>query len=475
MVKPQYPQGEDVVRLSTLDQQAQRSYAYALLPLRLAPDSRVDAAVSSLKLGLSMALCEMPEMASTVVPLPGSSRNELELRIGPDSGVPLRVVDHDAMEQSPLKGLTFEELAEEKFPMDDLPRDALFVPHPTCEDPSPDGLPVLLLQLNLIEGGILIGLIWHHTACDARGVDLLLSAWARHTKTVTLRGTHDPDALEEPAEQVRERWRLEHGSRDITLDQFPDYIVDSAARSPLSPSSQHLLDRTDPVAVTARMSTWYFSDEALKAMRKALNGANTDEGAHITRSEAVSALLWKHVSQARQLPPQATSLFATRIDFRARFKSPFNDGFVGNINEPNARTRIPVREVCSASTPQSLATLALVIRDAITALDDKAVHDFIGLVDSLPAVTDLTWGYDTWPGPDLVVSDMSGMEALKQDWGTALGHLECMRSFSQEKGLAYVLPMDRDGGFEAQIQCDEEALERLKRDEVFTRYAQFLC
>ncbi|KAL6863369.1 hypothetical protein ACO1O0_003619 [Amphichorda felina] len=476
LVKLHAPQGEDVVRLSTLDQQAQRNYAHVLVALALAPGSRVDETVHHLKQGLSMALCELPDLAGLVAPRPGSIRKELELRLGPDSGVRFRVVDHTAAEQSPFKARRFEDLVENNFPIASLPREHLFVPHPTCEDATVEGLSVVLAQINFIEGGILMGLSWHHSACDARGFGMLTTAWARHTKALVARGKPDLDSIVEAGEQTRERWRLEHGSRDATIAQFPNYVVDPAERSPLNPAAPHLLDRPDPVAATAEMCTWHFSDEILRSLRKALNAASDEIDAHFTRSEAASALVWKHLSLARRLDaanPDGTSLFSTRIDFRARMKPPFSDSFVGNLVEPNACVRMALAELCTPSTPLSVANLALAVRGAVTALDDKAVHDFIGLVDSLPTVTDLTWRYDTYPGPDLAISDMSGLELLKEDWGTTLGYPVCMRSCSQEKGLAYFLPMDRDGGFDVQVQCEKVAMERLKRDDIFARYAMF--
>jgi len=255
-------------------------------------------------------------------------------------------------------------------------------------------------------------------------------------------------------------------------------VIDPSMRSPLSSPSPHLLDRPDPAAATATISTWYFNAEALHSLRNALSQIELENGAQFTQSEAVSALIWKHLSLARLLhhtAPESTSLFSTRIDFRARVKPPFHDEFLGNINEPNARARISLREVCAPSTPQSLAVLACVVRDAIATLSEKDMRSFIGIVETLPAVTDLAWDYNTFPGPDLAVTDLSGLDAFQQDWGAPLGHPICIRSGSREKGLVYVLPRDLDGGFEVQLQCEKEAIERLKADEVFAQYARFQC
>jgi hypothetical protein len=486
LVKLDVPVSEETIRLSTLDQQAQRNYANLLLLFELGETRRVSDVVEHLKRGLGVALSEIPDFASTVVALLGSCKKELELRLGPDSGVPLRVVNHRDISTLPdfqdhqRTYCNYAELAADSFPTTALPPDLLFFPRPSCEETGKQGIPALLVQINLVEGGIILAISWHHSVSDARAVNRLAGSWAHHTKASITGGDPGPPAV--PSEQTRERWRLEYGTRKSNINLFPDYTIDPAARSPLSQTSGHLLDRQDWVDVLPTATTWYFSATSLKSLRSTLaeSGLEEDESAaQFTQSEAVSALIWKHLSRARQLDqgatPGATSLFTTRVDYRGRANPPLDDDFVGNINEPNARSRVLLDEVCSEPTPRSLAVLAREIRTAIAALDEKAMRDFIGLVNLLPAVTDLTWSYNTYPGPDLGVTDLSGLDTQHFDWGGPIGLPACVRSGSREKGLAYILPQDRDGGIEVQLQCESEAAERLKADEAFTQYALFRC
>ncbi|PFH59851.1 hypothetical protein XA68_11771 [Ophiocordyceps unilateralis] len=480
LVKLDVPCGEEVIRLSTLDQQAQRNYLKFLLCFELEKTAKVERAIQHVKQGLAVALSEIPDFGSTVVPVPGSKRKELQLQLDPDSGVPLRVVHHAAAngtfegQQSPLAGCHYSDLAKDNFPLATIPSEFLFVPHPSCEDECPDGLAALLVQLNVINGGLILAICWHHSVADAQGMATFLRSWSGHTKTAAAQGFADSPVVS--AERDDERWRLSYGTRHATLTPLSDYSIDATMRAPLNPASPHLLDRLDPRAETATMSTWHFSKESLQSLRSKISEADVDE--QFTNSEAVSALVWKHLSQARQLQdsnPNGTSLFSTRMNYRGRVKQPFHDGFLGNINEPNARTRQNLEDVCAPSTSHSLARLAKLVRDAVVSLDEKSIKDFIGLVDKLPAVTDLTWSYDTFPGPDLAVTDTSGMDMRQQDWGRHIGYPTSVRLGSREKGVAYILPQDRDGGFEVQLQCESEAVERLKTDDVFNTYARFLC
>ncbi|KAL2105484.1 hypothetical protein VUR80DRAFT_8301 [Thermomyces stellatus] len=483
-VKLDVPLGEEVIQLSSLDQQAQRNYAKLLLLFELDQKSRAADTIQHLKNGLAVALCELPDFASTVAPLPGSERKELELRLGPESGVAFRAVSHEAPESgqgvpaSPLAGRSYGDLAAGNFPIMDIPRDVLFVPEEGPENAPSGGIPAARIQANFISGGLIIAFSWHHTVCDARGVTRFLGAWARHTKESRTQGAPQaPPAV--PAEQTLERWRLDYGDESADAEQLQDYAANPALRSPLTPGCAHLLDRSDPVAATAVFSTWYFSPASLKSLRGLLAESDVENSSAFTQSEAVSALIWKHLSIARSVqrdaPADATSLFSTRIDYRARAKPAFHEDFVGNINEPNARVRVPLEEVCAPPTPGSLAALAHAIRDAVQGVGEDDIRAFIGVVNGLRAVTDLYWNYNTYPGPDLAVSDMSGSDILRQDWGGPLGYPTCIRTPSRERGVAFVLPQDRDGGFEMQLQSEAEAVGKLKADEFFTRFAEFRC
>lgn len=474
VVKLSVPLSDEVIHLSTLDQQAQRHYVKALLFFKLDHTGSDDPIIQHLKWSLEVALSEIPDFAATVAPVPGSRRKELELRLNADSGVPWRVVDYTTNEGKQLWSYgSYDELAANYFPLSGVPAAELLA-HPACTSVPEDAraLAGLLVQLSLVDGGLVMAICWHHTVSDARSMNVFVNSWARHTKTLVLNGL--PDSPATLPEETRERWRLDYHLGCLTIDQLSDYIVNPDVRSSSFVSSPHLLDRLDPVTAPFEISTWYISASSLQALREALGGP----AMLFTPVEAVSALIWKHVSQARQLRDKSengTSLFTTRLDFRARLKPPLHGDFIGNVCEPNARARVPLVDVCSASTGSSLAALATAIRTATEAVDDAVVRHYIGLINTLSAVTDLTWNYDAFPGLDLGVTDLSGLDTLRTDWGPELGTPSCMRLAFRENGLVYFFPVDKNGGFEVQVQSEADALERLKADEKFTRFASFRC
>lgn len=169
LVPLQEPLSDEVIALSTLDQQAQRNYAKLLLAFEYnTTPSTVDDAIIALQRGLKVALCENPDFAAMVVPVAGSTRKELELHVGPDSGVPLRVVDYATEGQKAWPYGSYAKLAANHFPVADIPSQLLFVDHPTAETTPATGIPALTIQLNLLGEGLLMGICWHHTVGDAQ-------------------------------------------------------------------------------------------------------------------------------------------------------------------------------------------------------------------------------------------------------------------------------------------------------------------
>ena len=210
---------EDVIPLSSMDQHALRIYSQGVIVFKTEPNQDIYNIIQHLKNGLQGALSEIPDFAGRIVPKPGSTRQELDLILGPDSGAPFKTVDHssssctgDSLDwcHELLRGRTFADLEKENFPLTKLPEKVLLMPHATSEDDCPEGVPGLLVQANIIDGGLLLGFAWHHTVSDGRGADNFLGAWAKATNLSYNDGNTDlPD---NPTEQVGDRWRLSYGN-----------------------------------------------------------------------------------------------------------------------------------------------------------------------------------------------------------------------------------------------------------------------
>lgn len=480
------PLCEDTIPLSTLDQHAIRLYSKVLAGFETKETVDIGQAIEHLKEGLARALCEVPDFAANVKAVPGSKTNRLELDIGPESGVLFQAVDHrssadEGSESCPdlLRNQTYQDLEKANFPLTTIPSRFYCVPNAKPEDEHPDeGLPALLVRANIINGGLLLGITWHHTVADGRGIGNFSRVWARETN---LASNHVyADIPEPPTDGSRDRWRLNLKSDGATIADFPDYEADPFDRRP-DPTRPHLLDCKIPVPPNTKTSMWHFSSAAIRSLVSLVNSGGAAAGStnqQFTQSEAISALLWKHVSLARQLhvsqPPDASSLFSTRMDFRRRVNPPLAPEFIGNANQPVPRTRASIRDLCTPSTAESLAAVAQMIKKAVAENDEKKLRSLAGLVDTLPSVTDLVLMLDTNPGPDFAITDVSGLDAMDLDWGRDLGCISCIRALTRYRGFTSILPRDQRDGHPVVLLCDADAVTRLRADTMFTQFAEFL-
>ncbi|KAH6613529.1 transferase family-domain-containing protein [Chaetomium sp. MPI-SDFR-AT-0129] len=495
-VQPATPLSDEVISLSSLDQQAQRHYPKVLFFFRVDHASsklKRDALLHNLRRGLALSLNEAPDFAATVVPVPGTTRKELQLQLGPESAVPWKVVDYTTQDtQTDEEGEnanawkygSYDHLATNHFSITDIPPSLLVDPACLHVPDDAQSAPALTIQVNLLRGGLILAVCWHHTVSDARGLNVLINAWARHTSSSSSSSCASASPAE-PEEGARDRWRLNYGPRTATLANLPEYKIDASARSPLTAGSPHLHDRLDPVGKPFVVSTWSFTADALQTLRgvvadAAAETAETGVKQSFTSVEAVSALAWRHLTRARFPSPEeqsaaGTSLFSTRLDFRARLQPPLPATFIGNVCEPNALARLPLSTIITPG-PATLATLASAIRAGTEAVTDEVVRAHIGVINTLPgAVTDLTWGYDLFPGPDLGVTDLSALDTMRTDWGVGMGGMpERLRLATRENGLVYIFPGGGEGGLEVQMQCEVGAVERLRGDREWGEFAAFV-
>ncbi|KAK4461020.1 hypothetical protein QBC42DRAFT_331053 [Cladorrhinum samala] len=190
-----------------------------------------------------------------------------------------------------------------------------------------------------------------------------------------------------PSQAGQERWRLQIGRyeprNDNIVNILSDYVVQFAARTPPGYDSTHLVDRQEAIDTPFQVSTRYLERKSLQSLRlEAGRPSEASDGLSVPRS--------------------------------SHPRPPMSDNIIDNACEDNTRARIPLAEI---SFSKSLKTLASDIRAATQAVDAAAVHRFIGCVNTLGAVTNLTRKLNLFPGPDLGVTDISGLDILRADWG----------------------------------------------------------
>lgn len=173
-MKPQFPRSDTSIQLSSIDQFASRTYSSLLLPFAFRWTNNT---FTHFQTGLSAALNEFPDYAATVTGSSTSAKNELELKLGPDSGVYLALVS----QQNWTYG-SYAELQEKHFPLSGIPTHILLSREAAISKAPSNAIPAFLAQINVLDGGIILGISWHHSVSDARAVSMFAECWAQNTR-----------------------------------------------------------------------------------------------------------------------------------------------------------------------------------------------------------------------------------------------------------------------------------------------------
>lgn len=160
VLKP-YPESHgQVVKLSAIDQIAPRDYMSICLFFRLGEYVDKREIFRAFQEALLNILDDMPELACCVQKHTQNNREEVELIFDCNKGVEIHYKDYTSAEHCDLWNLgSFDQLEEEHFPLKKLPRNLVFGTSAKLTDGV--RLPALVIQLNFIPGGLIIGSCLH--------------------------------------------------------------------------------------------------------------------------------------------------------------------------------------------------------------------------------------------------------------------------------------------------------------------------
>lgn len=426
---------------------------------------------SRLKHGLAETLSELPLLGGCIVPEVGK-RGRVQIQIDEGCGIRFPLRDYtDTSSQSPWQ-LSYDELKVAHFPISALDAGKLspveFVP----TSPKP---PIMVVQANFINGGLLLTTSIHHSASDAIGFAKVLKVWAKHTKRgrpaggITSPTTPDWGAMD--------RSVLMKGHPEADVKDFPGFRVRDGSEvtalqrigaSPACPPKEH--------------SLFYFSPSHLAELKLAASSQNPTEP-WVSTNDALCAHLWRHISRARglgsagsgyhgSLPVQCT--FA--VQGRRRLLPPLPENFLGNAATLGPAT-LDIDTLTSPSSP--LYKVASRLRSEITRIDSAHIRGVVGMIDSVSDLGNLEIAVFDYPQRDLTMSSWSDLGLLQVDWGQGIGRPEYLRITEQLStgaiGAAAIFPRLLDGGLEVLIGVEVDTMKRLKADEEFLKFAEWRC
>ena len=404
--------------------------------------------LSRLEQGLERLAASVPWIAGQVVNEGACEGDTGIYKIKPLGRAPHLVVrDHRNDSTVP----TWNALKEANFPISML-EERLFASRNTLGEGS--GVPVFELQVNFVDGGLILTFVAQHHATDIPILGLILQLLCKAIRNEPFTGAELAAANFTPGNEIP--------FYDETWQPGPEYD------KPASTSS----DAPAPPP-QASWACFNFSRAALSALKAHATETKDASTPFISTDDAIDALVWQSVARARlpRFPPATTSVFGRAFDARRYVSLPA--GCAGSFADM-AQCAQSLQELASAPLGEIAAQLrrrvdlatsgqAEKTRALATALhrarDKRAVNG--------PTNVDMTTG--------MMLSSWANMDVLSLDFGLGLGMPVVRRPrFESVESLMYQMPKASNGDIALLTCLRDEDMEFLRKDEEFGKYATYI-
>ncbi|KAI9227715.1 MAG: transferase family-domain-containing protein [Piptocephalis tieghemiana] len=349
---------------------------------------------------------------------------------------------------------TMDVLRRANFPFSMLDEN-IIAPRKTLPDGSASDSPVFLLQVNFITSGLLLTFNGEHQAMDMIGQGQIISLLSK--------ACHNEGFTSE-----------ELSSANLPRRNLVPLLDDCYKPGPeidhqiVKPRSNHPDNNPPPC-------TWaYFTfDPTSLATLKAIATKNLHSD-YISSDDAISAFIWQSVTRARlpRLNPTDKSIFARAVDVRRYLDiPPTYPGIVQNmtyhtytlqklIEEPVGSVASQLRLAVDPKTSK-LGYNTRALATALSRASDKSTV-------SVTATLDLS--------SDIMFSSWAKVNSYHLDFNLGLGKPEAVRRplFNPVESLIYLMPKRLDGEIAVAICLRDEDMERLRADEEFAKYANYI-
>ncbi|KZV84087.1 hypothetical protein EXIGLDRAFT_700824 [Exidia glandulosa HHB12029] len=224
----------------------------------------------------------------------------------------------------------------------------------------------------------------------------------------------------------------------------------------------NIVDNTSRVDYATAPILWYFSEEALAALKAR---ANVDGNVGISTYVALCAFIWQRVVAASPAEdPNMPVNMLNAVDSRRRMNPTIPSNWLGNAVSI-AHARSTARELLSAP----LSRTAQLIRTSIEDMTAARILDAVALLHRQP---------DLAMSPALAFSTWARLDTYELDWGTAFGGTRCERIrvyWAPPAGMVFIFPMGANGpsdkGVEVMLHLTPEDAAVLDKDPTFAKYA----
>ena len=471
------PGSEHVIHLSSIEHCMPRAYIRVCLAYRV-PDARLLPVVEKrLNDFVRRIVDAKPYLAGYVVPVaaPGSRVGAVEVRFTDEDFVdfPTATIRHLTRDEVPY---TYEELDRMSLPPSLIrPELVSALPEGTDEERAP----VFRVQVNVVEGGVIVSIYLHHCISDGTGLGLLITGSLLSDDFTFVRPLEEKDGASPSLSSKLAAFAHEKSLVRRQLSwSFPNLIIHRRLRHrSVVASSNHPSHQAPPRRAPGRGCVFAFSQATLKQLKETLES----EAPHsfMTSNDVLQAILWHYMTRARRpsLPDELgviSSKLLIPVNIRNRLKQPLPHSYFGSAIDFASVQRSLTH--LSKIDMSSLAQTALSIRQSINQVNEPYIREAIALAEVTDPDVDvrdlLASNMDRTNGADMYITSWEKLPLYEATLDLGLGRPDWVRKpWSRDPGSCIILPRDNRKPFlEVVVQMTVADMARLLRDDEFMKY-----
>lgn len=423
----------------------------------LADPSHLPRIVAKLEYGLATLTESFPWIAGKIANEGKTTGNSGVFKIKPLGRAPRLVVkDLRAEPGAP----TMQALEAAGFPIA-LLDEALFSPINVLPGKADeDRSPLLVLQANQIEGGLLLNIVGNHQALDGTAQEQVTYLLDKACHGIPF--TEDEVAV----------GKLPRATIVAPLDDSWQPAADSQYLKKQVPATSNNVAASSAPPSLPRWVNVAFSGAALAEL-KAVATKDVASG-FVSTDDALSALIWQALARARlaRLPPSTTSTLGRAVNPRRYLGIPANyPGYISNM----AYSTQPLGTLAQ----RSLGSVASELRAAVdpeTSGLGQSTREFATLLYRAADKDSVSVNEGLDLERDLMLSSWAGQRCYAFDFGLGLGRPVAFRRtrMAPVPSLMFLLPKRPDGEIVLALCARDDDLERLKEDPAFAKYGRFI-
>lgn len=361
---------------------------------------------------------------------------------------------------------TWDVLKQQNFPFRMLDED-VFAPCKTMCEPDAER-PVLLIQTNFVQGGLLLTFNSQHGSMDMAGQAQVITLFAK-----ACRG----EDFTEGEVETGNMQRVDH--IPLADENNPGYI-DSPTPKPEKVDQEagaHAKSRESQPSAPSHALVWAYLDfpaASLTSLKKLTSQTLAVDTAFVSTDDVLSAFIWQSITRARRPrldSPRSTPTTLTRnVDVRPHFDLP--PTYPGMMTTATSHT-YPVDDLINQ---KSLGVVASGLRAALNR--GLLRNNAIGQATAIARNRDAAARRSVSALLDVRLSSWAKEKLYDLNFGPCLGQPEAVRrpmfKDGAREGLVYFLPKGRDGSIVVGICLREEDMERVRMDKEVLQWSRWV-